>query len=140
MKKIPHLDYRTHGGKYQMTEPWEYRRTINGAFERVLIPTGHATNGASIPRFFWWLLSPFDPRYMEEATIHDHLCNQGQYQRADAWFEQLLIDNDEIARWHRKVFIASVKGWHWLAYQDAGYFKQAQPRYWLRILILNKRV
>ncbi len=138
MKKIPHLEYRTHGGKYQVVKDWQYN-LVDSMDARLVgkdilkVPTSYTTNGASIPRVFCWLLSPFDPRYMEKATIHDNLCNKGQYKRADVWFEQLLIDNSEIAVWHRKVFIASVKGWRWLAYQDADYFKRAQPRYWLRI-------
>lgn len=135
MKKIPHLEYRTYGGKYQVTKDWEHFLVESTRMNDTLkIEAGYKTNGASIPRVFWWILSPFDPRYMEEATIHDNLCDKKQYDRADAWFKQLLIDNSDIAMWHRKVFIASVKVWHWLTYQDAEYFRQAQPRFWLKIL------
>lgn len=134
MKKIPHLQYRTQGGKYEITEHWKCNYSIGAGLENLIINTGYTTNGASIPRIFWWILSPFDPRYMEEATIHDNLCDEKQYKRADAWFEQLLIDNDDIKMWHRKAFIKNVKFWHWLAYQNAGYFEQAQSRAWLKFL------
>ena len=134
MKKISHMNYRTHEGRFALIERWKCNYIVGAGFENLAIQKDYATNGASIPRVFWWILSPFDPRYIEETTIHDNLCDRKQYKRADAWFEQLLIDNDEIAAWHRKVFISSVKGWHWVAYQDAGYFEQAEPRAWLRIV------
>ena len=130
-EKIHHLDYRTNSGKYLVTKDWEYTLK-NGDW--VEIKKGFTTNGASIPRVFWWILSPFDPRYMDEATVHDYLCDKKQYKRADAWFEQILIYNKDIRMWHRKVFILSVKGWHFLGYQHAEYFEQAQPRAWLKLL------
>ena len=52
MKKIPHLEYRTYGGKYQVVQDWEYKRNIHGTFERLFIPSEYTTNGASIPRVF----------------------------------------------------------------------------------------
>ena len=133
MKKIPHLNYKTHAGKYLVIEKWEHSIPSGLKADSVTIQIGFTTNGASIPRVFWWILSPFNPRYMEETTVHDYLCDKKQYSRADTWFEQLLIENKDIRMWHRKVFIASVKSWHWLAYQPAEYFDAAQPRAWLKL-------
>lgn len=134
MKNIPHFAYRTNFGKYETLEDWKYTLFFDGTEDFLNIPAGFCTNGASIPRIFWAILSPFDPRYMEEATIHDFICDKGQYARADDWFERLLIDNTEIKTWHRKVFIGSVRFWHWFAYQKADYFGVAKPKRWLKIL------
>ncbi len=130
MKKIARIKYETSGGKYRVTENWTHNLRPTGELldTTLSIPSGYTTNGASVPRVFWWVLSPFNPRYMEEATIHDYLCDKGHYKRADAWFEYLLKENTLISKWHRKVFIISVRGWHWLAYKKAGYYGRAESR------------
>ena len=35
------------------------------------IPAGFVTDGASIPRLFWFICYPFDSRYIEEFVRHD---------------------------------------------------------------------
>ncbi len=134
------MSYRTNKGRFELTERWECNYIVAGGAENLIIAKGYTTNGASIPWFFTLLLKRFDPRWLEECTIHDYLCDKGQYMRADAWFEQLLIDNDEITMWRRKVFIASVKNWHSIAYKDALYFEQAHPKWWLKIVQRIKTV
>ena len=123
--------------KYQTLEDWEH--CLDGsvysviAGEHVLkIPTGYTTNGASIPRVFWWVLSPFNPKYIEECTVHDYLCDLEQYKRADIWFNQLLKDNSEVNRLTRKILMFGVKSWHKVAYKEAGYFDRAKPRFLLK--------
>lgn len=38
------------------------------------VPTGFLTDGATIPRFLWWLLPPID-EYSQATTLHDRLCS-----------------------------------------------------------------
>lgn len=38
------------------------------------VPTGFLTDGATIPRFLWWLLPPID-EYSQATTLHDLLCS-----------------------------------------------------------------
>lgn len=38
----------------------------------ITVPTGFLTDGASIPRAFWNILSPFGP-YFPAALVHDYL-------------------------------------------------------------------
>lgn len=38
------------------------------------VPTGFLTDGATIPRFLWWLLPPIG-EYTQATTLHDYLCN-----------------------------------------------------------------
>lgn len=37
------------------------------------VPTGFLTDGATIPRFLWWLLPPIE-EYSQATTLHDRLC------------------------------------------------------------------
>ena len=39
----------------------------------VTVPKGFLTDGASVPRVFWFLFPPFG-RYMDAAVAHDYLC------------------------------------------------------------------
>jgi hypothetical protein len=38
------------------------------------VPTGFVTNGASSPRFMWWLVSPATD-FFEAAVVHDYLLS-----------------------------------------------------------------
>lgn len=40
----------------------------------VEVPTGYLTDGASIPRYLWWLIPPLG-EYSQGTTVHDYLCN-----------------------------------------------------------------
>lgn len=44
-----------------------------GSNEYVDVETGFLTDGATIPRFLWWLLPPID-EYSQATTLHDKLC------------------------------------------------------------------
>lgn len=44
-----------------------------GSNEYVDVETGFLTDGATIPRFLWWLLPPVD-EYSQATTLHDKLC------------------------------------------------------------------
>lgn len=41
--------------------------------EYVDVESGFVTDGATIPRFLWWLLPPID-EYSQCTTLHDKLC------------------------------------------------------------------
>lgn len=129
MKKIPRFKYEVFHGEYRTVQDWKYKGYEGIYFK---ISKGFVTNGASIPRALWWVLSPFDPRYIEECTVHDYLCDLGQFGRADFWFNQLLKDNPQVNKWTRKMLMAGVKSWHRVAYQKAGYYAKAKPRYLIK--------
>lgn len=42
--------------------------------KEIIVPSGYTTDGASIPKVFWWLLSPFE-NYFKCCTLHDYLCD-----------------------------------------------------------------
>ena len=43
--------------------------------ERIVVPGGFETDGASIPRLLWWLYSPWGS-YAKAAVIHDYLYRE----------------------------------------------------------------
>jgi len=39
----------------------------------VSVPKGFVTNGASVPRIFWWLCAPMAGPFGEASVVHDYL-------------------------------------------------------------------
>jgi hypothetical protein len=55
-------------------------------FGVVVIPHGSLSDGASVPRIFWNIFSPFDGDYFDAAVLHDVIYrdNLTKYTRAQA--------------------------------------------------------
>lgn len=43
----------------------------------VVVPKNFLSDGASIPKLFWWLWNPFGV-YLESAVVHDYFCRLGR--------------------------------------------------------------
>lgn len=58
------------------------------------IPKGFNTNGASIPRIFWWFMHPSGVLF-EAATMHDYLYDNALLtkQKADTIFRKIALDH-----------------------------------------------
>lgn len=67
----------------------------------VIIPKGYETNGASVPRLFWNLLSPFTEGF-RAALVHDYRYTDPTYlsrEEADLeFFHNLSKDNVNLIR------------------------------------------
>ena len=60
------------------------------------VPKGFASDGASVPRFLWRLLSPkIDPVTLTPSVVHDYLYAFaiGTRAEADYWYCGALVDN-----------------------------------------------
>ena len=80
--------------KYELVKDYIY--SYNGGHE-VVIPSGFQYDGASIPVIAQPLTyTPFHPKVMTAALVHDWLYSTGELERlmADSIFYQLLIDSD----------------------------------------------
>lgn len=42
--------------------------------KEIVIPKDYVSDGGSIPKIFWWLLSPFED-YSKNCILHDYLCD-----------------------------------------------------------------
>lgn len=63
-------------------------------FREFMVPTGFITDGATVPRWLWWLYNPFGP-YAPAAAVHDYLLTHhvGKTLRrstADRFFKEAL--------------------------------------------------
>ena len=80
--------------KYPKVQP-----TINNKYvllehyqvENVRVPKGYETNGADVPKLFWWFVPPFKPKFLPAIIIHDYLCEKEEYKLADNLFESTLF-------------------------------------------------
>ena len=77
---------------FELVEDYAFQ-IVGGGF--LTVPAGFWYNGASIPAAFWQItFSPFDPRILAGALVHDWLYTSKQVQKniADATLEKYLID------------------------------------------------
>lgn len=67
---------------FRTTAPFRF---YSKQFGLIIVPKGTYTDGASIPRIFWSILSPFGA-YFKAALPHDYLyqVKRTNYTRADA--------------------------------------------------------
>lgn len=58
---------------WQTVPGFRYYIGSEGSDKYVDVETGFKTDGATIPRFLWWLLPPMG-EYSQACTLHDKLC------------------------------------------------------------------
>lgn len=83
------------------------------------VPAGFVTDGASLPRFFWRVLThPFAPRVIGPAISHDHAYSTGLISRksADERFRRDLRANG-MSAFRAAVFYYAVRAFGWLFYR-----------------------
>jgi hypothetical protein len=80
-----------------VTGEWEYELLDDHAVDfddaHIVVPRYFSYDGASIPAFAWRLVyTPFDPKVMRAALVHDWLYSNHQVRRkvADKAFRHLL--------------------------------------------------
>ena len=44
-------------------------------YKGIKVPQGYITDGASIPRLFWFLYPPNQPEHLAPALVHDYLTD-----------------------------------------------------------------
>ena len=87
---------------------------------RWVAPTGAVVNGASFPRFLWWIGSPFTGKYRRAAVLHDIAYDHQQSTRAEADLMKLqAMDHDGVAAWKRAAIYAAVRAFGWIAWNRA---------------------
>lgn len=66
---------RLSSNKWQLLEPWSY--------SNLTIPEGFITDGASVPRLFWWIASPSGDLF-EASVVHDYMYSNSINSKRDA--------------------------------------------------------
>lgn len=65
--------------KWQLVEDWPY--TLSDG-TKIVIPKGFEFDGASVPRFLWWLLSPVGVLFIQ-GLIHDYAYKYNRLELAE---------------------------------------------------------
>ena len=84
---------------------------VQGATVEITVPRYYTWDGASIPRWVWWIIGkPLDPRFALASLVHDWICEHAETrpQRVfgDAIFLWLLRDAGVPAWRHYAMFLA----------------------------------
>ena len=93
--------------KFILLEDFKYKDHV--------VPKGFITDGATIPRIFWFIYPPNRPDYLPAAVIHDYLCEKEMYKEADSMFKNCLSDL-EIHKFTINTFYIGVITYHYLKY------------------------
>ncbi len=60
-------------------------------YEDITVPKGYITNGADVPRAFWNIIPPFQPKFLPAIVVHDYLCDAYDMGFADDVFGEMLL-------------------------------------------------
>ena len=88
LRYLKPCERKTPGQRYQVCQDI----LVKDGLSQWFIPAGWSTDGASIPRFLWWWISPFNGDYIEAAIVHDYLYMKKPVsrKRADAMFYTIM--------------------------------------------------
>ena len=92
-------------------------------YKDVTIEAGYLSNGATlyylfyslallglVSTWFLWLLvlalfivrTPFYPSSLRGAVVHDYLCELGEYEKADRYYIEILLEDEDRVRAYSK--------------------------------------
>ena len=78
--------------KVQPLKNHKYKVLQEIRYKDVYVPAGYRTNGADIPRVFWWLFPPNDSDILPAVIVHDFLCDAKKYHKADNYFLAIMVE------------------------------------------------
>ena len=122
----PILTYIGPGNVWRLEDDYSYR---DSEFV-ITVPEGFRFDLASIPRAFWWLISPFELS-IAAPLLHDFLYQHAGappagsidplhvYSRADA--DRLFLEvmeSEGVHGWRRGPAYAAVRAFGWLGWKD----------------------
>lgn len=105
------------------------------------IPVGYRTNGANVPRAFWWLIEPNQSNIMPAVIAHDFLCDVADDSMPSAYYcnfytADCILHNHlkELGQawWKVKLMYVAVRVFHWVKYERSWLNKRYKPAYSVR--------
>lgn len=105
--RATHMD-----GVYELVEDMIFRSSV--AECTICVPAGFLSNGATIPRFLWWLI-PRWGKYSQAAILHDYLYINKLFniEVCDDILFEALVDLG-VVEWKRVLMYYSVRLFGWL--------------------------
>ena len=58
-------------------------------YKDIIVPVGYKTNGGNVPRIFWSFLPPNETTFLPLYCVHDYLCDQKEFKKADIYLLEL---------------------------------------------------
>lgn len=78
MKLLEHIVYYRRGESSDSELIDDFSKNIGDMSfytrKEIIVPNGYISDGGSIPKIFWWILSPFE-NYAKNCILHDYLCD-----------------------------------------------------------------
>jgi hypothetical protein len=89
------------GRNVRLLESFTYVTEVNGYLEKIEVPAGTKSDGASTPKAIWNIIPPFGPHW-RAAFLHDYLYRSTKRSRKecdDIFLEAMInLDVDKITR------------------------------------------
>lgn len=105
------------------------------------IPSGYKTNGANVPRAFWWLIEPNQSNIMPAVIAHDYLCDVADGSVKENYYCNFWVADNILkehlkylnqAKWKYNLMYISVRVYHWIKYERKWLNKRYNPKYSIR--------
>lgn len=115
---------------YKVTKSFRYYLSADESDVWAYVPAGFLTDGATVPRPFWWLVAPFGD-HGQAAVLHDILCETGTMffnelpqsvtrKQADQIFRDAMKATG-VGWFKRNLMYAAVRGWAMLGVKMPGH-------------------
>lgn len=131
--------------KYKVYEDYSYTWEKDGQTYKMVVPQGFINNLASIPRFLWWYISPFD---LGAAVIHHdwiythsgkipstsffklidgkfvEIESEWTRKNADRLFCRMMRETDNVSKFKRRNAFRAVRIFGWWAFHKKEIIKK----------------
>ena len=113
IRKAPSVTYDVKKGMWVVTQDYRPEPPVR----LPMIPQGFRTDLASVPRFFWRFLAPFELS-IEAPLVHDFLYRRHLFPR---WYaDSLLYDlavKAGVPKWKARIAWLAVRWFGWFAWR-----------------------
>ena len=79
-------------------------------YKDVTIKKGFVSNGANVPRIAWSVVPPNYMAILPAIAVHDKLCKDGEFDKADMYFIEIL-ELCDIPRYQFHILSKGVRGY-----------------------------
>ena len=93
-----------------------YKLNKEFKYKDITIPENFETNGANIPRLLWVIWPPNKSDYLPAIIIHDYLCNEEKYHKADLYLKDVMKEL-KINKTTIYLFYLGVRLYHMIKYR-----------------------
>ncbi len=121
----PVITYLGRGAGWRLEHPYSYQ----DGDHRLTVPGGFEFDLASIPRWFWWAIAPFELS-VAAPLLHDFIYQHGgrlpdgsvqpprtyTRQEADRVFRDIMV-HEGVPGWRRTIAYAAVRAFGWTGWR-----------------------